>query len=226
MCSGCRLPSGCSGFPQPSPSQLIRIPAVDALARGAAPERSCRAHPVVKAGDFAPAGRRVGHRREVPTAPALNGAKVELLRNGQVIRATITDAAGRFAFEKVRLGVYEVRASADAAGRGHHACGGWQPARCAAAYGMGVPLQETDQAQSVFGMAGERAPVRKDRRQHSARSGIAGKAQRRGGAAAAGPVQPARSFPRRTSTPRRTTALMTTASVASQTSRSPLSRRT
>ena len=110
--------------------------------------------PVVKAGD--------SHGPDVVSGiviradgSALNGAKVELLRNAQVIGATITDAAGRFTFEKVAPGVYEVRASADAleAVVMRVAVGSLPgvPLRMA----LGVPLQDTDLAQSVFGMAGK-----------------------------------------------------------------------
>ena len=83
----------------------------------------------------------------------LNGAIVELLGEGQVLRATTTDVAGVFAFERVPPGVYEVRASSR----------GFTPVIMRVAVGnnlpgaplrlvVGVRWEESDQAQSVFGM--------------------------------------------------------------------------
>ena len=67
---------------------------------------------MVKAGD--------SHRTDVVSGIVVNvdgsgleGAKVELLGNGQVLRTTMTDSIGLFAFEQVPTGVYEVRASSD-----------------------------------------------------------------------------------------------------------------
>jgi Ca-activated chloride channel homolog len=87
----------------------------------------------------------------------LNGAIVELLGEGQVLRATTTDVAGVFAFERVPPGVYEVRASSS----------GFTAVIMRVAVGnlpgaplrlmVGVRSEESDQAQSVFGMVGRSA---------------------------------------------------------------------
>ncbi len=115
----------------------------------AQPTKVVEGPPVVKAGDF--------HRTDVVSGivvkvdgSGLEGAKVELLGNGQVLRATMTDATGLFAFEQVPTGVYEVRASSNrlAPVIMRVAVGSLPgvPLRMA----MGVPGEETDEGQSAF----------------------------------------------------------------------------
>jgi Ca-activated chloride channel family protein len=120
------------------------------------PSKVVQRTPVAKAGD--------SRRPDVVSGvvlkadgSGLNGAIVELLGEGQVLRATTTDVAGLFAFEQVPPGVYEVRASSS----------GFTAVIMRVAVGnlpgaplrlvVGVRSEESDQAQSVFGMVGRSA---------------------------------------------------------------------
>ena len=179
--------------------------------------------PVVKAG--------TSHRPDVVSGivvkadgSALSGARVELAGNGQVVGTTTTDAAGLFAFGKIAPGVYEVRASSEgfATVITRVAVGNLPgvPLRLA----VGIPLQDAEDARSVFRTAGKTASPAaspSSTRRGSLRPSDAG-----------APLERLQQFPsglprlsRRTSTPRRTTGSTTTGSGVLPTSRSPPSRR-
>ena len=144
-------------------------------------------------GRLPPAGRRLRSCREGRWLRP-EGAKVELLGNGQVLRATMTDATGLFAFEQVPTGVYEVRASSN----------GLAPVIMRVAVGslpgvplrmaMGVPWEETDEAQSAFRMRGAERLACSKPRQHSARSRSGRERPTADGGEADPPVPPADAF--------------------------------